>query len=155
MEPLPGPVFAPVAVVLRLHMRRHLPDTLREVGQKTLNLVDGIVFVLGQVRDDPALPHLHFFVTELVLVDLAAKRRFDHGRSRDEARALARWQKQREEAQRWEFYRSIPKRHWREMSGRPVKVINEQATRPGFAFHGGRNESPARVPRLAPPVSAC
>ena len=34
-----------------------------------------------------------------------------------------------EEEARWSYYRTIPKRHWLEMSGRQSKVINEQAAR--------------------------
>ena len=55
-----------------------------------------------------------------------------------ELQALKRVERQLEEEKRWEFYRSIPQKHWREMSGgRQTKVINEQAERYGIPF-GGR-----------------
>lgn len=41
-----------------------------------------------------------------------------------------------EEETRWSYYRTIPKRHWLEMSGRQAKVVNEQAARYGLPFGG-------------------
>lgn len=52
------------------------------------------------------------------------------------AAALRRVERKREEALRWDYYRSIPKKHWREMSGRQDKVLNEQATRYGLPVGG-------------------
>lgn len=49
--------------------------------------------------------------------------------TRDEQAALRRFEQEREERLRWQHYRSIPKKHWRQMSGRQAKVINEQAAR--------------------------
>ena len=49
--------------------------------------------------------------------------------SKQEKAAIARFERDREERLRWEYYRSIPKKHWQRMSGRQVKVINEQAIR--------------------------
>ena len=49
---------------------------------------------------------------------------------------LKRFEKDREEKLRWEYYQSIPKKHWRQMSGRQTKVINEQAGRYGLPFGG-------------------
>jgi len=46
-----------------------------------------------------------------------------------ESSALKRIEKDREEKLRWQYYRSIPKKHWQEMSGRQIKVINEQGER--------------------------
>ena len=56
--------------------------------------------------------------------------------SRTERSAVKRFEKQREEVLRWKYYRSIPKKHWRQMSGRQVKVINEQAQRYGLPMSG-------------------
>ncbi len=54
-----------------------------------------------------------------------------------ELSALRRWERAEEEKRRWQIYESIPQKHWREMSGRQTKVINEQAARYGIPF-GGR-----------------
>lgn len=53
-----------------------------------------------------------------------------------ELTALRKIEKEREEKARWEYYASIPKKHWVEMSGRQPKVINEQATRYKIPFDG-------------------
>jgi hypothetical protein len=53
-----------------------------------------------------------------------------------EASALKRFEKDREEQLRWQFYAAIPQKHWRQMSGRQTKVINEQAARYGLPFGG-------------------
>lgn len=57
--------------------------------------------------------------------------------TRQERETLKRHEKQKEERLRWDYYRSIPQKHWREMSGRQTKVINEQALRYDIPF-GGR-----------------
>jgi hypothetical protein len=54
-----------------------------------------------------------------------------------ERSALHRYEKQQEEERRWQYYQNIPQKHWRQMSGRQTKVINEQAERYGIPF-GGR-----------------
>lgn len=41
-----------------------------------------------------------------------------------------------DEAQRWQHYRTIPQRHWIEMSGRQAKILNEQAARYGLPLGG-------------------
>src|ERR1044071_9830517 len=62
-----------------------------------------------------------------------------------ERRALNRHEKEKEERLRWKFYGSIPQKHWREMSGRQTKVINEQAQRYGIPFGGPTVNLPAGV----------
>ncbi|MDZ4689082.1 MAG: hypothetical protein SH850_28745 [Planctomycetaceae bacterium] len=65
--------------------------------------------------------------------------------TRDERDALRRHEKEKEERLRWQFYESIPQKHWRAMTGRQTKVINEQAERYGLPFGG-----PAiNLPKLA------
>ena len=54
-----------------------------------------------------------------------------------EKAALKRFEKEQEEQKRWQFYETIPQKHWRQMSGRQTKVLNEQAERYGIPF-GGR-----------------
>lgn len=56
--------------------------------------------------------------------------------TRDQQRLVTRWHKQQEERLRWEYYASIPQKHWRQMSGRDAKVINEQARLYGLPFDG-------------------
>lgn len=53
-----------------------------------------------------------------------------------EREALKRHEKDKEERLRLEYYATIPQRHWRLMSGRQTKVINEQAQRYGLPFGG-------------------
>lgn len=54
--------------------------------------------------------------------------------SRTEQASLRRFEKDKEETLRWQYYRSIPQKHWREMSGRQTKVLQEQAERYGIPF---------------------
>lgn len=56
--------------------------------------------------------------------------------SQEEERAIARVARERERVDRWKYYRSIPKKHWKEMSGRQDKVLNEQAGRYGVPIGG-------------------
>lgn len=57
--------------------------------------------------------------------------------SRDEASALRAAKREREESQRWEYYRTIPKKHWVEMAGRQQVTINEHAIRYGLPIGVG------------------
>lgn len=68
--------------------------------------------------------------------------------TRDELAALRRVEKAREEELRWQYYSSIPQKHWREMSGRQTKVINEQSSRYGIPFGGRLVDLPAVVRAL-------
>lgn len=68
--------------------------------------------------------------------------------ARGEQAALARFEKQREERLRWQYYRSIPKKHWQKMSGRQVKVINEQAARYELPMDGPTIDLPKLVMAL-------
>ncbi|MDA7504041.1 hypothetical protein N8553_03570 [bacterium] len=61
-----------------------------------------------------------------------------------ERAALKRYEKEQEETRRWQYYESIPQKHWRQMSGRQTKVINEQAERYGIPF-GGRTINLSKV----------
>lgn len=64
---------------------------------------------------------------------------------KDELRAIQRAQRELREELAWEIYESIPKRHWRQMSGRQDKVLNEQAARYGLPLAG----STISLPNLA------
>jgi len=65
-----------------------------------------------------------------------------------EREVLKRHEKQKEERLRWQYYRSIPQKHWRAMSGRQTKVINEQAARYDIPFGGATIDLPAVVKRF-------
>jgi hypothetical protein len=56
--------------------------------------------------------------------------------TRQERSALKRHEKAKEEQHRWQYYASIPQKHWRQMSGRQTKVLHEQASRYGIPFGG-------------------
>ncbi len=56
--------------------------------------------------------------------------------TKPERAALKRHEREKEERLRWQYYGSIPQKHWRQMSGRQTKVINEQAERYGIPFGG-------------------
>jgi len=68
--------------------------------------------------------------------------------TRSEKEAVRRHEKEKEERLRWQFYRSIPQKHWREMSGRQTKVLHEQAERYGIPFGGASIDLPAVVKAL-------
>src|SRR5262245_12575968 len=55
---------------------------------------------------------------------------------------LKRFEKEKEERLRWQYYSSIPQKHWRAMSGRQTKVLNEQAARYGIPFGGAHIRLP-------------
>lgn len=54
--------------------------------------------------------------------------------SREEEAAVKQFEKNKEERLRWQYYDSIPQKHWRAMSGRQAKVLIEQASRYGIPF---------------------
>ena len=62
----------------------------------------------------------------------------------EERSALKRYEKQQEEERRWQYYESIPQKHWREMSGRQTKVLHEQAEKYGIPF----GEKAINLPRV-------
>lgn len=68
--------------------------------------------------------------------------------SRAEQSALRRFETEKEETLRWQYYRSIPQKHWREMSGRQTKVLHEQAERYGIPFGDRTINLPAVVRAL-------
>ncbi len=59
--------------------------------------------------------------------------------TKEERRALKRHEREKEERLRWQYYEAIPQKHWRTMSGRQAKVINEQADRYGIPFGARRS----------------
>lgn len=65
--------------------------------------------------------------------------------TREESQALQRHEKDKEERLRWQFYESIPQKHWRQMSGRQAKVLIEQAALHGIPFGGATISLPKVV----------
>ena len=63
-----------------------------------------------------------------------------------ERAALKRYENDQEEQRRWQYYATIPQKHWRQMSGRQTKVLNEQAERYGIPL-GGRTINLPQVVR--------
>ena len=68
--------------------------------------------------------------------------------TKPERAALKRHEKDKEERLRWGYYAGIPQKHWRQMSGRQTKVLNEQAARYGIPFGGATINLPAVVRAL-------
>lgn len=68
--------------------------------------------------------------------------------TKEERRALKRHEREKEERLRWQYYEAIPQKHWRTMSGRQAKVINEQADRYDIPFKGATVNLPAVVRAL-------
>lgn len=66
----------------------------------------------------------------------------------DEKAAVRKHEKEKEERLRWQYYEAIPQKHWRQMSGRQTKVINEQAERYGIPFGGASISLPKVVRAL-------
>jgi hypothetical protein len=68
--------------------------------------------------------------------------------SAPERAALKRHEKEKEERLRWQYYGAIPQKHWRQMSGRQTKVLQQQAERYGIPFGGASVSLPAVVRAL-------
>lgn len=57
--------------------------------------------------------------------------------TREQVRGAKRHEIREEERKRWEYYASIPAKHWKRMSGgRPAQIINKQAELYGIPFGG-------------------
>ena len=56
--------------------------------------------------------------------------------TKNEQRDLRRFERDKEEKLRWQYYASIPQKHWIKMSGRQAKVLIEQALRYGIPSGG-------------------
>ncbi len=68
--------------------------------------------------------------------------------TKPERAALKRHEREKEERLRWQYYAAVPQKHWRQMSGRQAKVLNEQAHRYGIPFDGAAINLPAVVRAL-------
>src|ERR1039458_763364 len=53
-----------------------------------------------------------------------------------EKAALKRFRQTSEEADRWRYYATIPKKHWVKLSGRQHKILDDQAGRYGMPILG-------------------
>jgi len=87
-------------------------------------------------------------VDQALALEAIAKRKRGEIPTDREQRALNRIEKRQEEQRRWEFYRTIPQKHWVEMSGRERKVLYEQATLYGLPFGDKVINLPNLVRRL-------
>jgi hypothetical protein len=56
--------------------------------------------------------------------------------TREESTALRKWQKKKEEQDRWRYYATIPQKHYIELSGRPRRVLADHAARFGLPYIG-------------------
>lgn len=65
---------------------------------------------------------------ELARLALAKRQQGKTGTTREE-NALKRVQAEQEDRQRWDYYRSVPRKHYKAMCARQDKVLNEQAAR--------------------------
>lgn len=65
--------------------------------------------------------------------------------SREELRVIRKYESDREEAKRWEYYATIPKKHFVEMSGRQHKSLGDLARNYGFPLDGPTVDLPAFV----------
>jgi hypothetical protein len=68
--------------------------------------------------------------------------------TREERAAVKRHEKDKEERLRWQYYASIPQKHWRAMSGRQTKVLHEQAQRYDLPIGGPSIDLPKLARRL-------
>jgi hypothetical protein len=86
---------------------------------------------------------------EKLVRDLAAraieKQKTGQKPTREEAAALKRVRKNQEEKLRWQYYETIPQKHWTEMSGRQPKVLKEQEAATGIPCGGSLISLPAVV----------
>jgi len=78
-------------------------------------------------------------------IEYLRRQRSGEKTNREQQAAAKRYEKREEENKRWAFYKTIPQKHWLEMSTRPAKVVNEQAARYGIPFSGKVVDLPAVV----------
>jgi hypothetical protein len=68
--------------------------------------------------------------------------------TKEEKRAVQRHERQKEERLRWQYYGSIPQAHWKRMSGRQAKILQDQGRRYGLPFDSAVINLPAVVRAL-------
>lgn len=81
------------------------------------------------------MPDAHDLDKQLAAAALQ-KRRAGQKPSREEAAALRRVERARDDQLRREHYRTVRKRDWQRWSGRQQKILNEQALRYGIPIGG-------------------
>ena len=77
-----------------------------------------------------------------------AKKRAGETPTRRELQALKRIEKLEEERLRWDYYRTIPQAHYRKMSGRQPKILNDQGARYGLPFNRATIDLTELLPAL-------
>ncbi len=79
-------------------------------------------------------------VDERITKELAAsglkKRQAGGTPTAREQAAIRKLERQREEEQRWQYYRTVPKKHWNAMSGRANQVLKKQVETHGIPLEG-------------------
>ena len=74
---------------------------------------------------------------DLKLVASAAQKvRAGQTLTRQERSALKKFESAKEEERRWQYYQTVPKRHYLEMSGRQTRTLHEQADLYGAPLRG-------------------
>lgn len=80
-----------------------------------------------------------------LLRSAARKRQTGQVLNREETRVLRKYEAEQEEINRWKYYRTIPKKHFVEMSGRQHKSLGDLARNYGFPLDGPIVDLPAFV----------
>lgn len=86
--------------------------------------------------------------TKALLQRAIAKRRAGQKPTRDEERALVRYQRDEDERSRARHYAAVPKKDWVRWSGRQHKILDDQARRYGLPIAGDAIDLAAFVRRL-------
>jgi hypothetical protein len=81
------------------------------------------------------MTQLEQFDQQLALSGLQ-KRRLKQKLTREEAAALKKMLRDKEERERFEHYRTVPQKHYVQMSGRQAKTLKEQDALYGIPFGG-------------------
>ena len=92
-----------------------------------------------------AQPSISDEIDNQLVVAALRKRNASQRVTGQEREALKRWEKKRDEDQRWENYRKCPQKDFLVMSGRQAKQVREQAARYGMPFDGRTINLPAFV----------
>lgn len=104
------------------------------------------------VEDPPPREDAPASTSERIDRDLAKQaleaRRAGRDPTRRQLQALKRVEKLEEERTRWRYYRTIPQKHYKQLSGRQLKVLQEQAERYGLPFNKAEVDLEELLPAL-------
>lgn len=111
------------------------------------NLLDSLNF--ARMSDSTTKKRSAAEEADLALVQSALrKRQAGQPPNRSELAALKRYESQREEEQRWLYYRTIPQKYWRQMSGRQPRQLIDQASRYRLPIGGATIDLTKLIPAL-------